>query len=63
MGWDWNVVIAQPGEFHSNCRTIYKKAIGQQEMEDHRELIQDETRNLIPELRNFEGDPWEVINS
>ena len=61
MGWSWNVVLAQPGPFHSECRTIFRKAIGQQEMEAHHDLIQEETRNLIPELADVRGDPYEVL--
>ena len=56
-------MLSQLGQFHSDCRTILKKAIGQQEMEAHRDLIQEETRNLIPALSNVKGDPWETINS
>ncbi|KIM29959.1 hypothetical protein M408DRAFT_328406 [Serendipita vermifera MAFF 305830] len=61
MGWSWNFVLAQLGQFHTDCRAIIKKAIGQQEMEAHRDLIQEEARNLIPALTHFEGDPWEII--
>jgi hypothetical protein len=51
------------GTFISECRTVVKKAVGQQEMEAHRELIQEEARNLVPALRDVQGDPWETINS
>jgi hypothetical protein len=61
MGWDWNVVLAQPGQFHSECRTIFRKAIGQQEMGAYCDLIQEETQNLIPELGGVRGDPYEVL--
>jgi len=61
MGWDWNVVLAQLGQFHSECRTIFRKAIGQQEMNDHRGLIQEEARKLVSELAGIRGDPYDVI--
>ena len=61
MGWDWNVVLAQPGQFHSDCRTIFRKAIGQQEMHAYRDLILEEARNLVPALAGVRGDPYEAI--
>jgi hypothetical protein len=61
MGWDWNVVMAQPGQFHSECLTIFRKAIGHQEMSAHQDLIQEETGNLIPELAGVRGDPYKVL--
>jgi hypothetical protein len=61
MGWDWNVVLAQPGPFHSACLTIFKRAIGQKEMDAHHDLIQEETQNFISELADVRGDPYQVI--
>jgi len=61
MGWDWNVVVAPPGPFHSECRTIFRKAIGQQEMHAHQNLIQEEAYNLIQGLANVQGDPYKVL--
>jgi cytochrome P450 len=63
MGWGWNVVIAQPGPFHSECRTIFKRAIGPNEVVKHDPLIHEEARNLLDGLEKVRGDPWEVVQS
>jgi cytochrome P450 len=63
MGWGWNVVIAQPGPFHSECRTIFKRAIGPNEVVKHDPLIQEEAKNLLGGLEKVRGDPWEVVQS
>lgn len=53
--------MAQPGQFHNECRTIFRRGIGQQEMEQHDGVIQEECRNMLKALHEFQGDPWEVI--
>lgn len=63
MGWDWNFVLANPGQFHSDCRTIFRKAIGQTGVASHHALIMDETERFIRQLAKVEGDPWEIIQS
>jgi hypothetical protein len=61
MGWSWNVVIVQPGPFHSECRTIFKRAIGLNEVVKHDPLIQEEAKNLLDGLEVLRGDPWETV--
>jgi hypothetical protein len=61
MGWSWNVVIVQPGPFHSECRTIFKRAIGLNEVARHDPLIQEEAKNLLDKLEVLRGDPWETV--
>jgi hypothetical protein len=56
-------VIAQPGPFHSECRTIFKRGIGQQEMVAHDGVILDECHKMITALHEFQGDPWEEVHA
>ncbi|KAG8808842.1 hypothetical protein FRC17_003749, partial [Serendipita sp. 399] len=61
MGWDWNVVLAQPGQFHTDCRTIFKRGIGQVEVAQFEHVIEDETKLLLKQLKELKGDPWTVV--
>ncbi|PVF96201.1 cytochrome P450 [Serendipita vermifera] len=63
MGWGWNVVISQPGPFHSECRTIFKRAIGPNEVVKWDPLIHEEAKNLLDGLEKVRGDPWDVIQA
>jgi hypothetical protein len=63
MGWEWNFIMADPGQVHSDCRTIFKKSIGQSEVESYAALIDDETERFVKELAKVSGDPWEIVQS
>jgi len=52
-----------PGPFHSECRTIFRKAIGPQEASVYDGLIQQEYCSLLDTLRDFQGDPWLLLHS
>lgn len=62
QGWDWNVVGAEPGPFHTAVRGIFQKGIGQQKIADYDGLIEEESRSLLDSLRNFQGDPWTLVH-
>lgn len=63
VGRDWNFVDAQPGPFHSECRAILRKGIGQQEVATYDEIIQEQSKALVGSLQSFEGDPWPNVYS
>lgn len=41
---------------------MYKKAIGQREVSEYDNLIEEESRDLVDSLAGFEGDPWSKIH-
>jgi hypothetical protein len=55
--------MVNPGEFHSECRTIFKKTIGQTEVASFDPLILDEAERFVKELSRVAGDPWDVVQS
>ncbi|CAG7852728.1 SubName: Full=Related to cytochrome P450 CYP2 subfamily-Aspergillus oryzae {ECO:0000313/EMBL:CCA74614.1} [Serendipita indica DSM 11827] len=61
MGWNWNVVVAQPGSYHTNCRTIYKRSIGQTDVAQYEAVIVEEAQRMLEGFRSVQGDPWDVI--
>ncbi|KAG8833075.1 hypothetical protein FRC20_007746, partial [Serendipita sp. 405] len=61
MGWDWNVVLAPPGQFHTDCRTIFKRGIGQVEVAQFEHVIEEEAKLLLEQLKELRGDPWTVF--
>ncbi|PVF96202.1 cytochrome P450 [Serendipita vermifera] len=62
MGWDWNFIVAQPGPFHSECRAIFKRAIGLNGVTKYDPLIQEEANKLVDGLNDVRGDPWSVVH-
>ncbi|CCA74613.1 related to O-methylsterigmatocystin oxidoreductase [Serendipita indica DSM 11827] len=63
MGWNWNVALAQPGGFHTECRTIFKRGIGQKQVARHDAIVVEETQRMLEELANVRGDPWNVFQA
>lgn len=55
--------MVDPGQYHSDCRTIFKKAIGQTEVASFDPLILDEAERFVKELAGVAGDPWNVVQS
>lgn len=61
LGWEWDMVFSDPGQFHSECRTIMKKAIGQNEVVSQDALIQSEAELFVKDMGKVSGDPWDAI--
>jgi len=61
MGWSWSFIRAQPGQFLTECRTIFRKAIGQQSTAQYQDEFQDEARKLVQALSDVRGDFWSVV--
>jgi hypothetical protein len=62
MGWDWNFIVAQPGPFLSECRAIFKRAVGTSGVLKYDPLIQEEAKGLVYDLRDLRGDPWSILH-
>lgn len=55
------MVFVDPGQFHTDCRTIMKKAVGQNEVVSQDFMIEKEAKEFVKDMGAVNGDPWNTI--
>ncbi|PVF95239.1 cytochrome P450 [Serendipita vermifera] len=61
MGFGWSFLQSQPDHDWAEQRKIFRKVIGPHVVKDYDQLIEREAETFIGQIREFSGDPTELV--
>jgi cytochrome P450 len=61
MGFKWSLLQTQPGPDFNELRKIIRRVLGPQSVDDYDPLMEQEADALVARLRDFSGDPTNMV--
>ncbi|PVF95231.1 cytochrome P450 [Serendipita vermifera] len=61
MGFSWSLLQTQPGPDFNELRKIIRRVLGPQSVDDYDPLMEQEAETLVARLKDFSGDPTDMI--